>query len=219
LPLGSLVTPERRLRVAARRPIAELAVATGAAVSLSATVGGDAVILDAVEAREPLGFAAEPGARVPAGTAQARAHTEIGRSATIVDAGGVLVNLSCVAVAVPLGGGEVAAVSAVITGIRPSAGLLAATRASGARIAGRLRAPLARDAATAGAVDRRTDPPANHRPDQGLPTPGVPSGRPKKKPRSHNVGSDLRMVCGRQTEDTSAVEDSEIRAALVATVG
>ena len=139
LGLGSLVTPERRLRVAAKRPMAELAVATGAAVSLSATLGGDAVFLDTVDARDPLGFVPEPGARVPAGTAQARAHTEIGRPAPIVDAGGVLANLSCVAVAVPLGGGEVAAVSAVWAGMRPSARLLAATRATGARIAGRLR--------------------------------------------------------------------------------
>jgi hypothetical protein len=141
LGLGSRVTPERRLRVAARRPMAELAAATGAAVSLSATIGGDVVFLDTVDARDPLGFLPEPGARVPSGTAQARAHTEIGRSVPIVDAGSVLADVSCVAVAVPLGDGQVAAVSALVVGIRPPAALLAATRATGARIAGRLRAP------------------------------------------------------------------------------
>jgi hypothetical protein len=46
LELGAQVTPERRLRAVARRPLAELAAATGAAVCLSATIGGDAVFLD-----------------------------------------------------------------------------------------------------------------------------------------------------------------------------
>jgi DNA-binding IclR family transcriptional regulator len=141
LGLGALVFPERRLRVAARRPMAELAAATGAAVSLSGTIGGEVVFLDTVDARVPLGFLPEPGARVPAGTAQARAHAEIGRLAPVVDAGEVLPDLSCVAVAVPLGGGQMAAVSALVAGMRPPIGLLAATRATGARIRGRLRAP------------------------------------------------------------------------------
>ena len=141
LALGALVTPQRRLRAAARRPIAELAAATGATVSLSATIGGEVVFLDTVDARVPLGFLAEPGAVVPPGTAQARVHAEIGRLAPVVDAGGVLPDLSCVAVAVPLGGGQVAAVSAIVAGMRPPPALLAATRATGARISGRLRAP------------------------------------------------------------------------------
>src|ERR1700722_16201681 len=69
LGLGSRVTPERRLRVVARRPLAEIAAATGAAVSLSATIGSDAVFLDTVDARVPLGLAMpEPGSRVPSGT-------------------------------------------------------------------------------------------------------------------------------------------------------
>jgi hypothetical protein len=140
LGLGALVSPERRLRVAARRPMAELAAATGAAVSLSGTIGGEVVFLDTVDARVPLGFLPEPGARVPAGTAQARAHAEIGRLTPVVDAGGVLPDLSCVAVAVPLGGGQMAAVSALVAGMRPPLALLAATRTTGARISGRLRA-------------------------------------------------------------------------------
>ena len=141
LGLGSRVSPERRLRVAARRPIAELATATGAAVQLSAVIGSDAVYLDAVDARVPLGLVAEPGARVPPETAAARAHTELGRAAPIVDAGGVLADLSCVAVAIPLGNDTAAAVSTLVAGRRPPLGLLAATRATGARIAGLLRAP------------------------------------------------------------------------------
>ncbi|MEU0501769.1 helix-turn-helix domain-containing protein [Nocardia sp. NPDC005998] len=146
LGLGARVAPERRLRVAARRPIAELAAITGAAVSLSATVGDEVVFLDAVEARVPLGFVAEPGAHVPSGTAQARAHREFGRTAPIVDVGGVQADLSCVAVAVPLGTGDVAAVSTVVAGARPTPALIAATRTAAARIAGLIRAPENRSA-------------------------------------------------------------------------
>lgn len=140
LGLGSRVSPERRLRVAARRPIAELASATGAAVQLSATIGGEAVYLDAVDARVPLAVVAQPGALVPPRTAAARAHAELGSTAPIVDAGEVIVDLSCVAVAIPLGNGAVAAVSALVPGPRPPLGLLAATRATAARIAGLVHA-------------------------------------------------------------------------------
>jgi DNA-binding IclR family transcriptional regulator len=144
LGLGARVAPEHRLRIAARRPMVELAAATGAAVSLSATIGGEAVFLDIVDARVPFRFLPEPGARVPQGSAPARAHTEIGRPTPIVDAAALLPDGSCVAVAIPLGSGEVAAVSAC--GVRPSAALMAVTQATGARIVGRLRAPSAREA-------------------------------------------------------------------------
>ena len=140
LELGARVTPERRLRAVARRPLAELAATTGAAVSLSATIGGDAVFLDTVDARVPLGLP-EPGSRVPPGTAPARIHTEISCPAPIVDAGGYLAHISCVAVAVPLGSGEVAAVTTLVAGQRPPVALLAATRAAGTRIAALLNAP------------------------------------------------------------------------------
>jgi IclR helix-turn-helix domain len=138
--LGARVSPERRLRVAARRPIAELAAATGAAVQLSATIGGEAVYLDAVDARVSLGFVCELGAPVPPETAAARAHTELRCAAPVVDASGVLADVSCVAVTIPLGDGAAAAVSTIVAGRRPPLGLLAATRATGARIAGLLRA-------------------------------------------------------------------------------
>ena len=146
LGLGARVTPERGLRDAARRPMAELAAATAAAVNLSATIGNRVVFLDAVDARMPLGFIAEPGARVPRGSAPARAHRELRRTAPIVDAGSVLANISCVAAAVPLGTGEVAAVSAVVTGMRPPTGLVAATRVTAARIASVLHASQDRTA-------------------------------------------------------------------------
>jgi IclR helix-turn-helix domain len=75
LGLGAQVGPERRLRVAARRPIAELAFVTGAAVQLSAMIGGEVVYLDAVDARVSFGVVAQPGARVPPRCAAARVHT------------------------------------------------------------------------------------------------------------------------------------------------
>jgi DNA-binding IclR family transcriptional regulator len=90
LGLGAQVGPVRRLRVVARRPMAELAAATGAAVSLSATLEDDAVFLETVDGRTPLRYLPEPGTRVPSGTAQARAHAELGRSTPIVDAGEVI---------------------------------------------------------------------------------------------------------------------------------
>jgi DNA-binding IclR family transcriptional regulator len=134
LELGARVTPEHRLRAVARRPLAELAAATGAAVGLSARIGGDAVFLATIDARVPLGLP-EPGTRVPPGTAPARIHTEIGCPAPIVDAGGYLAHISCVAVAVPLGRGAVAAVTTLVAGQHPPLGLSAATRAAGTRIA------------------------------------------------------------------------------------
>jgi IclR helix-turn-helix domain len=141
LGLGARVTPERRLRIAAQRPIAELAAATGAAVNLSASIGDDAVYLDTIGARRPLAFIAQPGAEVPAGTAEARAHVEFCHTAPIVDPGGVLPDLSCVAVGLPLGTCDVAVVCSLVAGPRPPLGLLAATRVTAARIAGRLLEP------------------------------------------------------------------------------
>jgi DNA-binding IclR family transcriptional regulator len=139
LALGSRVSAESRLRAAAQRPIAELASATGAAVQLSAMIGGKAVYLDSVDARVPLGVIAQPGAPVPPRCAAARAHTELGYAAPIVDAGEVIADMCCVAVAIPLGNGAVAALSTIVAGPRPPLGLLAATKATGARIAGLLR--------------------------------------------------------------------------------
>jgi DNA-binding IclR family transcriptional regulator len=141
LGLGTRVSPERQLRVAARRPIAELAAASGATVSLSGALGGDLVYLDTVDARVPFGYIFEPGSQVPQGTAQARAHTEIphvGPLAAIVDEGRVVPDLSCVAAPIPLPTGGVAAIAAVVAGRRPPAALLGATRATAARIAGLL---------------------------------------------------------------------------------
>jgi DNA-binding IclR family transcriptional regulator len=150
LGLGARVTPEHRLRVIARRPMAELAAATGAAVGLTADIGGEVVFLDIVEACVPLGGLPEPGCRARPGTAQARAHSVIGRPTPIVDEAAVVAGLRCVAVAVPLGNGQLAAVSTLIAGERPSVRLIAATAATGARIARQLHVPSTRGATILG---------------------------------------------------------------------
>jgi hypothetical protein len=144
LGLGARVTPERRLRVAARRPLAELATLTGAAVALTAAIGGDAVFLASIDARDPLGFDPEPGSPIVAGTAQARAHSGIGQLSPVVDASQVVAGLSCVAVSLHLPSGQVAVVTTLINGRHPTSTLLAATRNTAVRIGGLLRAPAPR---------------------------------------------------------------------------
>jgi hypothetical protein len=137
--IGALLVALAKLPNQAAEPCLRLqntvtAAATGAAASLTATIGGDAVFLATIDARVPLGLP-EPGSRVPPGTASARVHTEIGCPAPIVDAGGYLAHINCVAVAVPLGRGQVAAVTTLVAGQHPPLGLSAATRAAGTRIA------------------------------------------------------------------------------------
>jgi DNA-binding Lrp family transcriptional regulator len=90
-----------------------------------------------------------PLAELAAGRSRSAWATRTGQPGTagiscpapIVDAGGYLAHISCVAVAVPLGRGEVAAVTTLVAGQRPSVALLAATRAAGTRIAALLNAP------------------------------------------------------------------------------
>jgi DNA-binding IclR family transcriptional regulator len=127
LRLGATVTPAARLRIACRRPMAELASITGAAVSLSADLGDGPVYLDAIPARAPVRFLAKSGDSVPAETAQGRAHIALARP--VVDAGEVAADYSCVAMAIPYGSTSgVAVVSTLIPWSRPSSTMLAATR-------------------------------------------------------------------------------------------
>ncbi|REH43804.1 DNA-binding IclR family transcriptional regulator [Kutzneria buriramensis] len=128
---------ERQLRTAAARPVAELAARTGAGVTLTIRIGGDAVCLDMIDAQRPLGVSAEPGESLPDGTAQARALMH-GRPC--IDAGGVLRGLSCVAVPIRLSGGATAAITTLVHGSQPSPALVDATRATAARITGRMAA-------------------------------------------------------------------------------
>ena len=142
LRLGEQVSSERRLRLLARRPLAELAVRTGAGVSLTAAFGDEAVYLESMDAQRPLAALPEVGGPLLAGTAQARVQgvddlaPTARRPAMCVDAGGVIAGLSCVAVAVQLPLGGRATICAAIMEPQPSRALLAATRAAAARISG-----------------------------------------------------------------------------------
>jgi DNA-binding IclR family transcriptional regulator len=147
LRLGAAAVPERQLRIAARRPVAELALRTCTAVGLSATVGTGAVLLDGIDAPSPLGLPLEPGTPIPAGTAMARVHgigqfvLAAGPPKVSVDAGEVVARLNCVAAAVALPGGGRAVITAFLPGVRPPQALLEATWAAAARVAALLRDP------------------------------------------------------------------------------
>jgi DNA-binding IclR family transcriptional regulator len=133
LRLGATVTPAARLRIACRRPMAELASITGAAVSLSVDLGDGPIYLDALAARTPVRFLARAGDAVPAETAQGRAHNTL--AGPVIDAGEVAADYSCVAMGIPYGSAMgVAVVSTLIPSSRPSDVMLAATRKTAERI-------------------------------------------------------------------------------------
>jgi hypothetical protein len=141
LRLGATVTPVARLRVAAQRPMAELAAVTGAAVSLSANLGNGPVYLDTLEARAPVRYVAKTGDAVLPETAQGRAH-RCAPTAPVVDAGQIAADYSCSAMGIPLGSSGVAVVSTLLPTGRPPAGMIDATRRTGERIAASLRASV-----------------------------------------------------------------------------
>lgn len=145
LALGGGVSPARRLREAAARPLAELATLTGGAVSLSERIGGDAVLLDLIPGRHRLPgmISAEPGTAIPAATATARVHGLGGAvtsaaPALAVEQGHVSADVSCVAAAVALPGGERAVVTLMMVDCKPGLALRHAVRATAGRISGSL---------------------------------------------------------------------------------
>lgn len=140
LRLGATVTPVARLRVASRRPMAELAALTGAAVSLSANLGDGPIYLDTLDARTPIRYLAKTGDAVPPETAQARAHHTCATTVPVVDAGQVAADHSCSAMGIPLGSSGVAVVSTLLPTSRPPAGMIDATRRTAERITASLRA-------------------------------------------------------------------------------
>ncbi len=142
LRLGATVTPVARLRVAAQRPMAELAAHTGAAVSLSVNLGDGPVYLDTLDARIPIRYVAKTGDAVLPETAQARAHYSCATRVPVVDAGQVAADYSCSAMAIPLGSSGVAVVSTMLPTGRPPAGMIEATRRTAERITASLRAPV-----------------------------------------------------------------------------
>ena len=155
LALGGQVSPHRQLRQAARRPLAELAARTGACVALIAAMGADAVYLDLIDAHPSLTMfdAAPPmpdiGEPVPVGSASAKVHGIGAKQANFaIDIGQVVPGLNCVAVAIPLPGGDHASVMAAMVAPRPPQSLLVAVRSTAARISAFLA-----NAPTAAATD------------------------------------------------------------------
>jgi hypothetical protein len=131
---------ERRVRAVATRPVAELAARTGAGVTLTISVGGRGVVLQMIDAHEPLGVAAEPGEPVETGTAQAEALAA-GELRPYIDPGRIVSGLTCVAMPIRLPGGDTAAITAMARSPYPSPALLDATRHTAARVADRLARP------------------------------------------------------------------------------
>jgi hypothetical protein len=149
LALGGGVSPARRLREAAARPLAELAAFTGGAVSLSERIGGDAVLLDVIPGRRrlPGAISAAPGTPLPTGTATALVHgfdsaSTSAAPALAVEEGHVSADVSCVAAAVALPGGERAVVTLVMVDCKPGPALRHAVRATAGRISGALVSAL-----------------------------------------------------------------------------
>jgi len=85
LGLGERATSQHRLRAVSRRPLAELASYTPATVLLSAPVDGQPILLEVVEARDPIGFAV--GSPVQPGTALAQVQESGSAPLLAVDPG------------------------------------------------------------------------------------------------------------------------------------
>jgi IclR family transcriptional regulator, acetate operon repressor len=145
--LGAEVPAEPRLRAVARRPLLDLANATGALVALSVEMSGREMVIDVFPGRRRLPLEPDPGmalsdGRLASARACARAHRGDLRPA--VDAGSVHPGISCAAAPFRLSPRDVGAVGLMIPGgVGVSDHALAATRRTAGRIASALsRAPL-----------------------------------------------------------------------------
>ena len=153
--LGAGVPAEPRLRSVARRPLMDLASATGALVGLSVEMAGEGMVIDVLPGKCALPLQPEPGmshdrARLaeigidPTKLAALRAHEQAHRGdlRPVLDAGGVHPELSCVAAPLRLSPGDVGAVWIMVPGGGGvAAPLVAATRRTAGRIASQLSRP------------------------------------------------------------------------------
>jgi DNA-binding IclR family transcriptional regulator len=150
--LGAGVPAEPRLRTVARRPLMELASATGALVGLSVEMAGEGMVIDVLPGRHALPLLPEPGmthdrARLAEmgidaeQLASLRAHEQAHRGdlRPVLDIGGVHPDLSCVAAPLRLSHGGVGAVWMMVPdGGGVPAPLVVATRRTAGRIASQL---------------------------------------------------------------------------------
>jgi DNA-binding IclR family transcriptional regulator len=133
LALGQHVTPMERLRAIAQRPLIELAAATPAHVGLATTTSRSPMYLEVLNGRDRLPFRRGPGEPVPAGSAGVRVLTS--SVVVAIDDGDSIDGVSCAAIAIPLPGGDAAAVGVVVPMSRLPRGMLAPLRTTANRIA------------------------------------------------------------------------------------
>jgi DNA-binding IclR family transcriptional regulator len=133
LAFGQHVTPMERLREVAQRPLIELAAMTPAHVGLATTTSRSPIYLEVLRGRDRLPFGREPGEPVPARSAGERVLTS--GVAMAIDDSDSIDGVSCAAVAIPLPGGDAAAVGVVVPLPRLPRGLLAPLRTTANHIA------------------------------------------------------------------------------------
>jgi DNA-binding Lrp family transcriptional regulator len=140
--LGARVPAAPRLRSVARRPLMDLANATGALVALSVEMGGRGVVIDVLPGTRRLPYEPSPGIVLElAPYAALRAHEQASRGdlRPVVDAGAADRRISCVAAPLRLSPRDVGAVWLMVPGGGGvPASLVAATRRTAGRIAAEL---------------------------------------------------------------------------------
>jgi DNA-binding IclR family transcriptional regulator len=154
--LGAAVPAEPRLRSVARRPLMDLASATGEIVALSVEMAGEGMVIDVLPGKRSHPHQPEPGLTPtraelvergldPAKMAFLRAHERAHRGdlRPVVDVDIVAPDVSCVAAPLRLAHGGVGAVWMMIPGAGPiSAPFVAATSRVARRIASQLSQPF-----------------------------------------------------------------------------
>jgi IclR family transcriptional regulator, acetate operon repressor len=136
--LGARVPAEPRLRAVARRPLMDLASATGALVALSVEMAGRAVVVDVLPGTRRLAYEPNPGTTLgSAPLAARRAHERARRGdlRPVVDAGSVDRRIGCVAAPLRLSPRDSAAVWLMVPGGHVPASAVAVTRRTAERIA------------------------------------------------------------------------------------
>ena len=153
--LGTDVSAEPHLRSVARRPLMDLARATGEIVALSVEMAGEGMVIDVLPGRRTHRHQPEPGKTPiraelvergfdPTQLAYLRAHEQAHRGdmRPVIDVAIVAPDVSCVAAPLRLPRGGVGAVWMMIPGGAPiPAPFVAATRRTAGRIASQLSRP------------------------------------------------------------------------------
>jgi IclR family transcriptional regulator, acetate operon repressor len=140
--LGAGVPAEPRLRSVARRPLMDLANATGELVALSVEMAGQLLVVEVLPGTRRLALEPNPGMVLERGKqAAVRAHEQAHRGdmRPVIDAGDVDPRVSCVAAPLRLSPRDVAAVWLMVPGGEGvPAPVVAATRRTAGRIASQL---------------------------------------------------------------------------------